>query len=113
MNLKTAKKNVLVALVPLLLSGCGGNNGNGSMDRLPNTLKVDRKSKTYVITGIGLSDTKKVAIINDVAITVGNEIDTGVLLKDVQATYVVVLVGATEYRLRPENIQNVLDEKKN
>ncbi len=112
MNLKTVKKTVLVALIPLLLSGCGGNDGNGSVDQLPNTLKVDRKSKTYIITGIGLSDTKKVAIINDVAITVGDEIDDGVLLKDVQATYVVVLVGATEYRLRPENIQNELDGKK-
>jgi len=113
MSLITIKKTALVALIPLLLSGCGGNDGNGSMDHLPNTLKVDRKSKTYIITGIGLSDTKKVALINDVAITVGDEIDTGVLLKDVQATYVVVLVGATEYRLRPESIQKELDKKEN
>ncbi len=112
MNLKTIKKSLLVTLIPLLLSGCGGTGGGGNMDHLPNTLKVDRKSKTYVITGIGLSDSKKVAIINDVAVTVGDEIDPSVLLKDVQETYVVILIGATEYRLRPENIQNELNEKK-
>ena len=113
MNLKTAQKTLLVALLPLFLSGCGGQDGDGNMDRLPSSLKVDRQSKTYVITGIGLSDTKKVAIINDVAVTAGEEIDDGVLLKDVQETYVVVLIGTTEHRLRPENIQNELDEKKN
>ena len=113
MNLKTVRKNLIISIIPLLLSGCGGQDGEGSMDRLPSTLKVDRKSKTYVITGIGLSDTKKVAIINDVAVTAGEEIDEGVLLKDVQATYVVVLIGTTEHLLRPENIQNELNEKKN
>lgn len=113
MNLKTIKKSALVALIPLFLSGCGGTGGGENMDHLPNTLKVDQKSKTYVITGIGLSNRKKVAIINNVAVTVGDEIDPGVLLNDVQETYVVILIGATEYRLRPENIQNELDENKN
>ncbi len=69
-------------------------------------------SKTYVITGIGISDTKKVAIINGVAITSGKEIGPGVVLKDVQPTYAVIVHGNTEYLLRPENIQSELDKKK-
>ncbi|MCK4564072.1 MAG: hypothetical protein KAU94_05315 [Verrucomicrobia bacterium] len=118
MDIKTLRNALLIAGIPLLIVGCGGEapDAGATPDSLPNTLpdtlKVKRLSKTYVITGIGLSDTKKVAIINGVAITSRKEIDPGVVLKDVQPTYAVILHGNTEHLLRPENIQTKLDKEK-
>lgn len=112
MNLKRARNTLLVAAIALFMAGCGGRASETSMDSLPDTLKVKQLSKTYIITGIGERGTNRVAIINDEVVTPGMELDPGVVLKDIQLTYAVILHGNTEYLLRPENIQNELDEKK-
>ena len=112
MNLKIVKNTLLVAAISLFLAGCGGRGSETNMDSLPDTLKVKQLSKTYVITGIGERGTNRVAIINDEVVTPGMALDPGVVIKDIQLTYAVILHGNTEHLLRPENIQNELDEKK-
>jgi len=118
MNIKLLKNTLFAAGISLLLFGCGDNAGqkaptDGSTPaKVSNTLKVKRLSKTYVITGIGLSGANKVAIINNEQVTPGMEIDPGVVLKDVKLTYAVIQYGNTEYLLRPESIQDELDKKK-
>jgi hypothetical protein len=79
---------------------------------LPSILKIKRESKTYVITGIGLKGSTKVAIINDKVVSPGEEIDPGVFVKEVQPTYAIIVVGSKEHLLRPEDIQRELDKKK-
>jgi hypothetical protein len=103
------KPILLVLLFALLSIGCG--KAPNSKDILPDTLKVKRLSKTYVITGIGLSGTNKVAIINNQVLKPGEELDQGVILVDVQETYAVILVGTVEHRIRPEDIQKKMLEK--
>ncbi|MCF7817973.1 MAG: general secretion pathway protein GspB [Kiritimatiellales bacterium] len=126
MNTKPPRKGLLVAGIALLLASCGkapettkpetppaqGHKPSATPDVLPNTLTVKRLAKTYVITGIGLGGTNKVAIINNQVIKPGAEIDPGVVLKDVQPTYAIILYGNTEHLLRPEDIQRELDKKK-
>ena len=112
MNPNQIKNTLLISVITLLMAGCGGTGSEGNLDTLPDTLKVKQLSKTYVITGIGLRGSNKVAIINDVVVTPGMELDPGVVLKDVQPTYAVILHGNTEHLLRPENIQSELNEKK-
>jgi len=118
MNAKPLKQALIIACIPLFLASCGGDApkeapGDGKTPAaLPDTLRVKRLSKTYVITGIGLSDSNKVAIINNQVVTPGMEIDPGVMLKDVQPTYAIILVGNTKYLLRPEDIQNEMDKKR-
>ncbi len=112
MNLKIAKTALLIATVSLFMVGCGGRDSTTDMNSLPDTLKVKKLSKTYVITGIGERGTNRVAIINDEVVTLGMELDPGVVLKDIQLTYAVIIHGNSEYLIRPENIQNELDEKK-
>lgn len=112
MKLKTLKTVPLFAIIPLLMASCGNQEPTKDLNSLPNTLEVKHLSKTYVITGIGLRRTKKVAIINDEVVTLGMELDPGVVLKDIQPTYAVILHGNTEHLLRPENIQEELDKKK-
>lgn len=108
-NMERILKALFVAAIAFHLSGCGER---AATDSLPDTLKVKRLSKTYVITGLGLSGSNKVAIINGVVLQPGVELDPGVVLKDVQPTYAVILLGNTEHRLRPENIQNELNQQK-
>ena len=111
MKLKILRKALLLATILLFMVGCGGKDAGKNRDTLPDTLKVKQLSKTYVITGIGVGGTNKVAIINDDVVTPGSELDPGVVLKDVHPTYAVILHGNTEHLIRPENIQNELDEK--
>jgi hypothetical protein len=118
MNLYLIKKSCLLAVIPLLLSGCAEQETTtidpGTVPKtLPTTLKIKRKSATYVITGIGLSGNNKVAIINNEVVVPGAEVGKGVVLKDIQPTYVTLLSGNSQYHLRPENIQKELDKKKN
>lgn len=127
--MKTAFRRNITALafIPLFLAGCGEKVQQKTSsetpspaptpsapapDVLPDSLKVERLAKTYVITGIGLSGNTKVAIINNQVLKPGMEIDPGVVLKDVQSTYATILIGNTEHRIRPESIQNELDNKK-
>ena len=112
MNLKIARTTLLIASISLFMVGCGGRDSKTNMNSLPDTLKVKQLSKTYVITGIGERGTNRVAIINDEVVTLGMELDPGVVLKDIQLTYAVIIHGNSEYLIRPENIQNELDEKK-
>ena len=112
MNLKIKKTALLIATVSLFMAGCGGWGSEKNLNSLPDTLKVKKLSKTYVITGIGERGTNRVAIINDEVVTLGMELDPGVVLKDIQLTYAVIVHGNSEYLIRPENIQNELDEKK-
>ena len=79
---------------------------------LPSILKVNRQEKTYVITGIGLKGSNKVAIINNTVLKPGEEIDDGVVLEDIQPTLAIIRVGNTRHLLRPQDIQRELDKKK-
>jgi hypothetical protein len=117
MNINHLKKASLIAVIPLILSGCGKQKPvaiepGAIPETLPTTLKIKQKSAAYVITGIGLSGSNKVAIINDEVVVPGKEVGEGVVLKDINPTYVTLLSGNTEYHLRPESIQNELDKKK-
>lgn len=125
MNAKALQKQVLAVIcASLFLAGCGKRPEETPQDAvqvqppsktptvLPNILKVKRDSKTYVITGIGLSGTNKVAIINNQVLKPGKEIDPGVVLKDVQPTYAIIVVGNTQHLIRPEDIQRELDKKR-
>ena len=117
MSNRLLNKTLLIMAIPLFLSGCGGNKEviieAGTVPKsLPSTLKIKRQSAAYVITGIGLSGSNKVAIINNEVVVPGAEISEGVILKDINPTYVTLLSGNTEYHLRPESIQNELDAKK-
>jgi hypothetical protein len=126
MTVKPLGKSLLVASAFLLLAGCGKAPQEAQRERqpeavdkplvapdvLPATLTVKRLSKTYVISGIGLGGSNKVAIINNQVIKPGMEIDAGVVLKDVQPTYAIILYGNTEHLIRPEDIQREMDKKK-
>jgi uncharacterized lipoprotein YajG len=117
MNLHLIKKSCVLAIILLLLSGCSEQETTliepGTVPKkLPSTLKINRKSATYVITGIGLSGNNKVAIINNEVVVPGAEVGNGVVLKDIQPTYVTLLSGNSQYHIRPEDIQNQLDKKK-
>ena len=122
MNAYPIKKVLITLGIALLLAGCGDTppdepqaserKPSAIPKLLPDTLKVKRSSKTYVITGIGLGGSNKVAIINNKVIKRGMEIDPGVVLKDVQSTYATIRFGNTDYLIRPENIQSELDKKK-
>jgi len=124
MNAYPIKKALLIAAIPLLLSGCGEKRQEPPPTAvpkaeptappkvLPSTLKVKRQSKTYVITGIGMGGTNSVAIINDKVVTPGMEIDPGVVLREVHPTYATIAIGNSEYLLRPKDIQNELDRNK-
>ena len=112
MKLKILRNALLIAVVPLFIAGCGDKVAEINMNTLPNILKVKQSSKTYIITGIGLKGTNKVAIINGQVVTPGMELDPGVVLKDVQSTYAVIVHGNTEHRIRPEGIQSELDQKR-
>lgn len=112
MKMKTVKNVLLIAFIPLLITGCGGDPDMGTTpNSLPSTFKIKRLSKTYIITGLGLKGTNKVAIINNQMVSPGMELDPGVILKDVQPTYAVILHGGVEHLLRPEDIQRELDKK--
>jgi hypothetical protein len=121
MNPKLLKILGILSLGALLLAGCGkkkeapekpaATDAEGVPITLPDTLTVKRNSKTYVITGIGLSKDKKVAIINNEVVERGNEIDPGVILADVQPTYAVIQIGNTTHLIRPEAIQQQLNKR--
>jgi len=118
MNVKLLRNALLMAGISLVIASCGGDappeivdTGKTPLD-LPDTLKVKRLSKTYVITGIGVSGSNSVAIINNQVLTPGMEIDPGVILKNVQPTYATIAHGNTDHLLRPKNIQNEMNKKK-
>ena len=113
---------VFFVLIPLLLvAGCGHKKKESPVSQvgescappkvLPSVIKVKRKSKTYVITGIGTRGTNAVAIINGEVLSPGMEIDPGVVLKRVCPTYAAISVDGSEYLLRPEDIQKEQDKK--
>ena len=124
MNVKPLRNALLMAGNALLMAGialfiasCGGeakdSPGQGrTPDALSDTLKVKQLSKTYVITGIGVSGSNSVAIINNQVFTPGMEIDPGVTLKNIHPSYATLVHGNTEHLLRPESIQNEMDKKK-
>lgn len=122
---RSLKRLIYTVCAALLLSGCGrdtsdtqtesGQTGalsSAALEVLPHTLKLKRQEKSYVITGIGMKGETRMAIINDKVVKPGQEIDTGVVLEDVQSTYAIIRVGNTRHLLRPEDIQRELDEKK-
>jgi len=119
MNTIPLRKALAMACMSLLLAGCGDAPQeapvealpSGAPKVLPNALKVERHKKTYVITGIGVGGGNKVAIINNQVVKPGMEIGSGVVLEDVQPTYAIIIVGNTRHLLRPEDIQQELDEK--
>lgn len=123
MKINPLQNMLPIAILSLFLSGCGGDaqdvlatqnkksRSAVSTETLPSMLKVKRAEKTYVVTGLAKSGTRKIAIINGKNILSGEEIDPGVLLKDVQPTYAIILVGGTEHLIRPEAIQKKMDRK--
>jgi len=120
MDIKPLKKFLLLATIPLLLSGCGKKESpegtespqDSALEALPDTLKIKKCPNTYIITGIGSSGVQNAAIINNQLLTPGTEIDPGVVLSKIYPTYVIIIHENTEYLIRPEDIQNELDEKK-
>ncbi len=118
MNAKPLRNILLFIGISLFIASCGGDapmeapSEGETPTALPDTLKVKRLSKTYVITGIGVSGSNSVAIINNQVLKPGMEIDPGVILKNIRPTYATILHGNTEYFLRPVNIQTEMDKKK-
>lgn len=113
-------RNVLLAAgICLFTASCGNDTQqeeplteSQAPAVLPDTLKVKRFSKTYVITGIGVRGTNSVAIINNQILSQGEEIDPGVILKNIYPTYACIVHENKEHLLRPENIQNEMGRKK-
>ena len=127
MTAKPLKLMLYMTCISLLLPGCSKEtsepepkapgttrvqSSSTTPDVLPDRLEIKRQEKTYVISGIGLKGDTKVAIINNKVAKPGEEIDTGVVLEDVQPTYAIIRVGNTRHLLRPEDIQRELDRKK-
>jgi len=119
MNAKSLRQILVMACVSVLLAGCGdssreaetGTNSSGAPKELPNMLKIKRHKKTYVINGIGLSGSNKVAIINNQVLQPGMDVAPGVVLEDVQSTYAIIVAGNTKHLIRPGDIQRELDKK--
>jgi hypothetical protein len=121
MNAKPLKQALVIACVSVLLASCGDTPKEtqeeteiqlpGAPKVLPDTLEIKQRKKTYVITGIGLSGSNKVAIINNQVLKPGEEVDPGVVLDDVHSTYAIILVGDTKHLLRPGDLQRELDKK--
>jgi hypothetical protein len=121
--LKYGPPALFAACLTLLIAGCGGDSDQGAAldtefdpanapEVLPATLEINNQKKTYVISGIGLSGSNKVAIINNEVVQPGAAIDNGVILKDVQPTYAIIVVSGKQYLLRPEDIQRQMDKQK-
>ena len=118
-NMKPLIHILIIACVSVFLTGCGdsqkeaaGMDSSGVPSVLPDTLKIKRSKTTYVITGIGTGGTNKVAIINNQVLKLGKEIAPGVVLVDVQPTYVTILAGNTRHLLRPGDMQRKIDKKR-
>ncbi len=120
MNTKPLKLTLIFACVALFLASCGEPQKEATGTKiqpsvapevLPDTLKIKSHKQTYVITGIGVSGSNKVAIINNQVLQPGMDVAPGVVLEDVQSTYAIILVGDTQHLLRPGNIQRELDKK--
>lgn len=110
---------VVAAACSVLVSGCGKKEPQpvpqrpqGIPEVLTDTLQVKKLQKTYVITGIGLGESNRVAIINERVVTPGQQIDPGVVLTEVESTYAVIVYENTETLLRPASIQDKLNDKK-
>ena len=110
---------LMIACVSMFFAGCEDSQkeepvevtASGAPRVLSNTLKVKGLKQTYVITGIGLSSSNKVAIINNQVLKPGRQIAPGVVLEDVQPTYAIICVGDTKHLLRPEDIQREIDKQ--
>lgn len=112
MSVIILRKALFIVVVSLMFAGCGEKTEDSvtTPGNLPDTLKVKRLSKSYIINGIGVCGSNKVAIINNEVVQPGAEIDPGVTLEEVQSTYAIILVGNQKHMLRPEDIQRELDK---
>ena len=120
MNAKPLKLTLIFACISLFLASCGDTQKEAAgadiqpavaPEVLPDTLKIKSHKQPYVITGIGVSGSNKVAIINNKVLQPGMDVAPGVVLEDVQSTYAIIVVGNTQHLLRPGDIQRELDKK--
>ncbi len=116
----SALHRIRISTVSLLCIACLGcnqdtqnpDNTTGTPDRLPSTLKVKHHSKTYVITGLGLSNDKRIAIINNLIVSEGSEIGPNAVVKEINLTYAGITIDGRDYLIRPESLQRELESKK-
>ena len=120
MNTKSLKSILIFACASLFLASCGEPQEeaarpeiqpSGTPRVLPDTLKIKSHKKPYVITGIGVSGSNKVAIINNQVLQPGMDVAPGVVLEDVQSTYAIIVAGNAKHLIRPGDIQRELDKK--
>lgn len=113
------KYYVIVFIFLCLFTGCREKEPNVAEDipkELPSTLKLSvskrpgAQQKSYEITGMGISHSDRVAIINDQMYVSGTEIDHGVFLKEVSLTYARIFAEGREHLIRPANIQQLIDK---
>lgn len=137
--MKTSKTSGIVAaaLTCTLLTGCSEKTEETTLEHttkhtmgepppkvLPNSVTVKPSkidyiikslgpgksgSKVYIVNGLGVGDTNRMAVVNDEIYHVGAEIEPGIILKDVQLTYARLVVNDKEHLLRPESIQKQMD----
>jgi hypothetical protein len=115
----TVIKSLFLAIIPLVLFGCGKDSTDDSKKvtsksfsengYIPNTLHVTRFEGTYAITGIIKRGKHLTAIINKKIVSSGTELDPGVVLTKITPTYVVISFGNSEYLIRPTEIQKKIN----
>jgi len=119
MNILSTGRAVVITLWCITCAGCGKKAATPEPvitetakpvpAVLPSSIKVEHNNITYVTTGLGVSESNRIAIINNEVYTIGAEVGPGIILKDIQLTYASLLVNDEEHLLRPKNLQRQLD----
>lgn len=121
--MKTRKFSTILAAAfsTSLLFGCFDRTENKAAEHLPgepppkvlpNSITVKPGKRTYVVSGLGVGKTNRMAVVNHEVYPIGAEIEPGIILKDVELTYARIVVHDVEHLLRPESIQKQMDMKR-